>query len=166
MGADIHSYVEVFDGTEWTWNKLPLFDHGYAGCPEPWEPFDRYYPLFGFLAGVRDVNMPRITPGRHGLPDDVSAEVRAEIGPTLDELMGAATTEWGRTLAVQNWNGLHGHGWLTGAEILEYDFDAPCRWHEGETVGELLGGWLDRLREIAYLMPNPHHVRVVYAFDN
>jgi hypothetical protein len=34
------------------------------------------------------------------------------------------------------------------------------------SVGEYLGGWVDRFGEIARLADDPNLVRVVFAFDN
>ena len=80
MGMDIHSYIETFDGSAWQWNRGDLFDHGsWPGFCKSWEPFERSYGLFGFLAGMRNHDVPLIHPCR-GLPDDVSPEVRAELG--------------------------------------------------------------------------------------
>jgi hypothetical protein len=144
-------------------------------------PFDRYYALFGFLAGVRDSDMPVIHPCR-GLPVDCCPEVRRALGPSPDELRASNPTGW-----AYEWNGLFGHSWATGAELIGYDFarpvpcprahgdrrpdwQAPCG-HEAtdpevSTVGEVLGGWVDTFHRIAALMPDPSDVRVVYAFDN
>lgn len=189
MGVDIHSFVEMFDGERWTWNQGDLFDNG-PGPGGGWtcEPFDRSYVLFGFLAGVRNHSVPQIHPCR-GLPDDVSPEVRAELGLPLDDLMVGKTDSWARMLVVDAWNGLFGHSWATGAELVGYDFTTRmrCTYAHGDdrptwdkepcpheavdpvftTVGEYLGeGWIERFREVASLAEGPRHVRVVYAFDN
>jgi hypothetical protein len=100
MGMDIHSYVETFDGAAWSWNRGDLFDIGPSSFSlRPWEPFDRSYGLFGFLAGMRNHDVPQIHPCR-GLPDDVSPEVRAELGLPLDDLMVGKTDSWSRMLVV------------------------------------------------------------------
>lgn len=188
MGTDIHAFVEMFDGQRWSWNQGDLFDNGTGpGASPPYEPFDRSYVLFGFLADVRNHNVPQIHPCR-GLPADLSPELRARLGPTAGELMDGKVKQWDRVDALQEWNGLFGHSWATGAELVGYDFTTrmrctyrhgadrptwdkePCP-HEAvdpvfTTVGEYLGVWPDRFREIAALADDPNHVRVVYAFDN
>lgn len=188
MGMDIHSYIETFDAAAWHWNRGDLFDHGSAPGCKPWGPFDRSYGLFGFLAGMRDHNVPQIHPCR-GLPADVSPDVRAELGAPVADLLAGKTDSWARYRAIDEWNGLFGHSWATGAELVGYDFATPmrCTYAHGDdrsswdtepcpheavdplmtTVGEYLGeGHLERFREIAAITADPNHVRVVYAFDN
>lgn len=185
MGADINPYIEMFDGERWSWNRGDLFD-----TEPPYEPFDRSYVLFGFLAGVGNHNVPQIHP-RRGLPDDLSPELRKKFGFTFPgdcthperDRRGLHTC-----FCVYSDAGYFGHSWATGAELVGYDFTTrmrctyahgadrpswdtePCP-HEAvdpvfTTVGEHLGDWLDRFREIAALADDPNHVRVVYAFDN
>lgn len=190
MGADIHGYVEVFDGERWAWNRDDLFVDDSPGPGSGWtcEPFDlRSYALFGFLAGVRNRNVPQIHPCR-GLPDDLSPELREKFGFTYP----ADCTHPDRGLhgcsCVYEDAGLFSHSWATGAELVGYDFTTRMRctyahgadrptWdkescpHEAvdpvfTTVGEYLGDWLDRFREVAALAEDPDHVRAVYAFDN
>lgn len=191
MGADINSYIEMFDGEHWSWNRGDLFDNG-SGPGGGWtyHPFDRSYVLFGFLAGVRDRDVPQIHPCR-GLPADLSPELREKFGFTYPaDCTHAVPDRWGRSTCVCIYYdaGLFGHSWATGAELVGYDFTTrmrctyahgadrptwdtePCP-HEAvdlvfTTVGEYLGDWPDRFREIASLVEDPNHVRVVYAFDN
>lgn len=193
MGADIHGYVEMFDGERWSWNGGDLFVDDSPGHGSSWtcEPFDRSYALFGFLAGVRNHDVPQIHPCR-GLPDNLSPELRKKFGFTYPaDCTHAAPDRWGRSTCscIYDDEGLFGHSWATGVELIGYDFTTrmrctyahgadrpswdkdPCP-HEAvdpvfTTVGEYLGdGWLERFREIAALADDPAHVRVVYAFDN
>lgn len=98
MGCDIHTYVEQqdFDGTwqrvEWPDADRERFVFG---------PFDwRDYGAFGFLADVRNYSrVPPLTEAR-GMPDDVSASLRAE----------ADDADW------------HSHSWLTVAELAGFDY--------------------------------------------
>ena len=190
MGADIHSFVETRDTVGWHWRADLSFDNGPFNTATPWDPFDRYYPLFGHLAGVRDNDVPRLVPDRGDrLPADVSAEVYARIGPTLTEILDAAGEDrTAREMALQHrWSGLHSHGWATGAEIRSFDYDRTMRCplvHKEEglkgfwgyrcdrtdgliTVRQYLGEfWTARLFEIADLTLDPANVRVVFAFDN
>lgn len=191
MGCDIHAYVERWKpDVGWEWLNGDLFDNmtTYAGATEPtadgepWEPFPyRHYRLFGFLAGVRDHDVPQIHALR-GLPGDLCAELRAEFGLTHSD--GCEPTEDGHVkthcdCADFNPSWYHSHSWATGAELLAFDYGTEmfCAAEavggvtvdEGgkRTVGEYLGSWnLERFREIAALADDPRHVRVVYAFDN
>ena len=192
MGADIKAYVEKFVADRWVWLKGDLFDHGSTGNwgPEPWEPFDRSYALFGFLAGVRDHDVPQIHPCR-GLPADLSPELRKEFGFTFpDDCTHYGTDHRGRRdcACVYHDSGLFGHSWATGAELVGYDFgrEFTCPYTHGPdrkyqhleecdhfragsplvSVGEYLGEWVDRFREVAALADDPNLVRVVFAFDN
>lgn len=191
MGADIHAYIEKLVAGRWVWLKGDLFDHGRTGNwgPRPCEPFDRSYALFGFLAGVRDQDVPQIH-GCRGLPADLSPELREEFGFTFPD--DCPHTEEQRKppigcMCVYHHSGLFGHSWATGAELVGFDFgrEFTCPYahgadrkyqHMGEcahwlagrpetTVGEYLGGWTDRFAEIAALSDDPELVRVVYAFD-
>ena len=190
MGADVHAFVERFDGQAWIWLDGDLFDRGSHSYAKPWEPFDRSYALFGFLSGVRDHDVPQIHPVR-GRPADASPKVREYFGFIYpdDCTHPDRATSWPLGCScVYNDAGLFGHSWATGAELTGYDFTTPMRcpyahgdrrpsWskepcpHEAThpmntTVGEYLGGWVDRFHEIAALADDPAHVRVVWAFDN
>ena len=192
VGVDIHSYVEVFDGERWAWIRGSLFDNG-PGPGGGWtcEPFDRSYVLFGFLAGVRNHDVPQIHPCR-GLPDNLSPELREKFGFAFPDDCTHPPERRQAPLGcmcVYYDAGLFGHSWATGAELVGYDFTTPmkCTYAHGDdrptwdkepcphevvdpvftTVGEYLGeGWIERFQEIAALASDPNHVRVVYAFDN
>lgn len=196
MGCDIHAYVEKFTDGRWVWLRHDLFDHGggigvrQPGMPPPWKPFDRSYRLFGFLAGVRDHDVPQIHEVR-GLPADLDPLLREEFGFTYPD--DCPHTEEDRRsrhgcVCVYHHSGLFGHSWATGEELLAYDFmreftcpyehgpdrkykhlDECVHWLAGTpkvTVGEYLGNWVYRFGEIAALAEDPNLVRVVYAFDN
>ena len=187
MGTDISSYVEIFDGERWSWAQGDLFPDNDPRYDKPWEPFPgRSDYLFGFLAGVRDRDVPQIHPCR-GLPVDLSPELREKFGFTFPDDCTHYRPSWSsaRTCGcVYVHSGLFGHSWATGAELVGFDFERtfrcplahgdarptwlePCE-HPGDriTVAEYLGGWLDRFREIAALTADPSHVRAVFAFDN
>lgn len=150
MGCDIHSYAEVRHNGRWRHADGPIVTP-IDEWADPSEPFGwRGYNMFGFLAGVRNRNMPLIREPR-GLPDDVSDEVRNEHGgdPTL----------W------------HSASWLTLAELLDYDYDQPVssvRW-EGLVTGPLrdvLGEtFFQHLNDLGKLGA-PEDVRVVFWFDS
>ncbi len=81
------------------------------------EPFDwRAYGMFGFLAGVRNYSdVPQIAEQR-GFPEDASSDVAAEY---------------------ESWDmDAHSASWLTVAELLAFDYDAPC---ENRRVTRQLG---------------------------
>lgn len=188
MGADIHAYIELFDGDRWTWATSDLFPDNDTRIDKPWDPFpSRSYSLFGFLAGVRDPDVPQIHECR-GLPADLSPELRKEFGFTWPQDCTHYDPDFhGRRncMCLYSDSGLFAHSWATGAELLAYDYVGtffPCPYahgagrqswrepcahlHEDQTtVGEYLGGWVERFQSIAALSHDPSHVRAVYAFD-
>jgi hypothetical protein len=91
MGCDIHSYAEK--RVNGKWELIPF------------EPFDwRNYGMYGFLADVRNYSdVPPLAKPR-GLPDDVSADVKAE------------SDHW-------DCDG-HSHSWLSVGELSAFDYDA------------------------------------------
>jgi hypothetical protein len=102
---------------------------------------DRWYWLFGQLAGVRGYGPPIAEP--RGVPKDAGIEVQEYMA---DE-------------------DFHTPSWLTLAELQAHPWEERAK-AEGDYVpGDLkqLHDWLARLAEID---PNPHNVRVVFAFDN
>lgn len=147
MGADIHTYVETFRDGRWQHETGALVTP-IDQWSDPAAPFDwRHYPMFGFLAGVRDHDVPTIAQPR-GLPDDVSPEVRAEN----------ADGEW-----------YHSASWLTLAELLAYDgYDQPTKTRYGftgplrEGLGPMFFQHLDELGKLG----RPEDVRVVFWFDS
>jgi hypothetical protein len=152
MGADIHSHVEVFRDGAWrkaTGNLFPTNEARYGERPD--EPFPhRNYRMFGFLAGVRDHDIPPITQPR-GLPDDVSPEVRADHGP--DD--------------VHDGDGYFSASWLTVAELLDEDpYDRTFLSAEGTTtVRDYLDEWFfERVAELTAI-GDPKLTRVVFWFD-
>lgn len=188
MGYDIHDYVEVWDGQQWTWMQDPLWEtwRGEPTC----HPLDRCYDLFGFLAGVRATYMPYIHAPR-GLPRDLSPELKREFGFTFPDDCPHPPVDppprYGPLRScscVYHDSGLFGHSWASGAELLAFDYSTTlmcpsyhgdegltalrCQGTDGHrvTVAERLGGWRDTLLEVARLRPDPSHVRLVYAFDN
>lgn len=62
MGCDIHLYFEKKNANG-EWEKIEIDPR--------LVPYDRYYPLFGFLAGVRDHDITAQFADR-GIPDDSS----------------------------------------------------------------------------------------------
>jgi hypothetical protein len=181
MGCDVHSFVERWDGARWEWLRGDLFTD-WRNLPT-FEPFERSYPLFGLLAGVRDRDVPMIHETR-GLPGDMDPDLRKWFGFTLSQdcLHGAEPC-----LCVYEDSGLFGHSWATGAELLAYDFSRtlPCpachdkgcgqhpyHWCESAedhdvTLADYVGeGWVEVFGQIAALSADPAHVRVVYAFNN
>lgn len=169
MGADIHSYVEIKQVDDsWALVTEPVFDNRWGdSMPQigAWtsEPFTwRNYRVFGFLAGVRDHEVPTIADGR-GIPADSSGPQY----PFEDDY--------------------HSQTWVLASELLEYNYDTgfgypdrrlPLHGPDGygdapmypiitTTVGEYLGDWfLDRVAMIAGLHEDPRRVRVVMAFDS
>lgn len=182
MGCDVRSFVEVWDGAQWKWLRGDLFTD-WRNLPT-FEPFDRSYPLFGLLAGVRDNDVPVIHPPR-GLPADMDPELRRRFGFVLAQ--DCPHEPGSRCMCAYEDAGEFGHSWATGAELLAYDFTRtlPCpachdrgcgqhpyHWCEEASdhdvtlldyVGE---GWAEVFGQIAALAPDPVHVRVVFAFNN
>src|SRR4051794_28813283 len=107
MGCDIHSYVEKKNSQTGNWEKLgDIFpvepDYREWSGKESWDsPFTvRTYPMFAFLADVRNEgDVPPISKPR-GLPPDLSPEVRR------------LADEWGE------WSEeAHSHSWLSIHEL-------------------------------------------------
>jgi hypothetical protein len=151
MGADIHSHVEVFRDGAWrkaTGNLFPSNEAKYGETPD--EPFPhRNYRMFGFLAGVRDHDVPTISPPL-GLPKDASPEVRDDYGSD-DPQFGA---------------GYFNASWLTVAELAAYDYDRTFLSGEGTvSVRDYLDEWFfERLAELVAI-GDPELTRVVFWFD-
>jgi hypothetical protein len=148
MGADIHTFVETFRDGRWQYETGALVTP-MDEWADPSEPFEwRHYSMFGFLAGVRDHDVPQIAETR-GLPDDVSAEVRGKHGNDPD---------W------------FSESWLTLAELLAYDgYDRPTNYRYGtnEPLREVLGDmFFQHLDDLGKLAARPEDVRVVFWFDN
>lgn len=153
MATDIHLFVEVWHGEQWTaadqWQVDPY--HGQTMYQLSSEPFykERNYCLFAILANVRNgyaaggidtgegfapIAMPK------GMPDDGSPEVG-----------GYAAQKNERT---------NSHSWLTVSELLNYDWTQTTMqrgWVNGPTYFE----WsrsdqreAPSLRAAALLVPN------------
>lgn len=149
MGCDIHVCREVYT-QKWVWDAQ---NNPYTSM------FDRSYPLFAMLGGVRQLNplIPIIHPPR-GLPSDVSPEVRKHMGTLpCDQNHEHISFCYESTF--------HTHSWATGAELLAYDMGRLYTDESNRTLGDVIG-WVDRIRKIATLRKNPDHLRIVYAFDN
>lgn len=159
MGCDLYSYVEQQN------------DHG-TWEHKRWEPLEQYedgpftariYRVYGFLADVRNYSqVPPIAKVR-GLPDDVSAEVRAEDG---------------------KWGGYgHSHSHLTVDELAAFDYDQSfedrrvTRGNNGGRTAVSGGGEMTTFREffgadffrdldVLVVMNRDRPTRVVFWFDN
>lgn len=145
MGCDIHSLAEYRTDSHSPWQAAgriftePIPLHGEDGKTS--EPFsDRWYALFGLLAGIRVDIEPLAAP--RGIPDDCTAQYRA----MLDEYGGDA----------------HTPSWLTVTELLAVDLDGYMPgfgiWRDSE-----LGAALPILTTLA---DNTDDIRVVFFFDN
>jgi len=147
MGCDIHMYPEVKRNGKWEF--VYRFQPGRYYEEEPewkdranyyaWE--DRWYWLFGQLAGVRRPGPPIVEP--RGFPSDASQAVVA----ARDDGDGD----------------YHSWSWLTLAELKAHPFRER---HDGTVTEESIAPvfeWISRLSE---LDENPENVRVVFAFDN
>ena len=104
MGCDIHAFVEVrrIDDPEWIlMGELDI---------------DRWYGLFGRLAGVRGCEYDPITDPR-GLPKDISKATRLFY-------------EW--------WDGsAHTPSWLSQEEWLQVEKEFDHRWLRHSNVGQI-----------------------------
>jgi hypothetical protein len=157
MGCDIHTYIEVQDGTG-QWRHAPgdeLFGR-------------RSYGVFGFLADVR--NYSAVTPiaEPRGLPEDVSFGVTHEHA----EWEGDAHTEsW---LSARELVDFDYEQEMNDRRITRQT--GPNSWNGGITgepeegtvmpYREFLGqAFLDDVAKLASL-GDPDHVRLVFWFDN
>lgn len=154
MGCDIHMHVEkkLDDGS-----YAELHGVNFLDC--------RSYGIFGFLADVR--NYSAVTPisQPRGVPDDVSAGLKADY------------ESWG--------SDAHSASWLSVEELLAFNYDAPtedrrvmrqvgpnhwnggCTTEPGEgrltTYREFLGSWfMDELEALKASGAD----RIVFWFDN
>lgn len=140
MGSDIHTYVESRQDSG-VWTRVPWPRQDVVVADDG--PFEtREYDVFGFLAGVRGI--PALAAPR-GLPDDVSAEVAEE------------SADWGA-------DG-HTHSWLSVAELLAVDYDAPVP-GRAATFRELLGPSYFRDLEVLSGIGADRPARVLFWFDN
>lgn len=126
MGTDIHLFVEVRDGAGEPWRLQPVEwksgEHTYVG-------FDwRDYDVFAMLADVRNgVGFAGVVTGdgfniiadARGLPDDMSAELRAiaaeEYNDDRAEQLKESHGAW--------WLGEHTHSHLTLRELLDFNWN-------------------------------------------
>lgn len=115
MGCDIHTHVEIRRDGRWIYDHGEKYEDGeITDGPFGW----RNYGVFGFLANVRNYSHSPVIAEPRGLPDDVSAELRAE---------------WYDTSG-------HSDSWLTVAELLTYDYDQMF-WDRRVTKQMPGGGW-------------------------
>lgn len=136
MGCDIHVYVERKTDI-WTALKAPrgtTFTE-YERYEYEWE-INRWYRMFGVLAGVRWDDGPNLF-GDRGIPPDASALVRGQ------------RAEWGS-------NG-HSHSWATATELLAVDWTPHLDPWETSDWAQFLA-WLGA--------NDPDTLRVVFWFDN
>ena len=155
MGCDIHSYAEKKVNGKWekVGEVFPMdeWDRNYYKKDFNDSPFDwRSYPMFWFLADVRNYSNSEYLSEAKGLPDDISKEVQEK---------------------ADDWEGDgHSHSWLSVKELLDFDYDKTFFYDlekETETYTSFLGKhFFDDLEILKNLDENPENVRVVFWFDN
>lgn len=173
MGCDIHSFAEVRKDGKWdvAGDVFPLDDWyvEHYKRTHSHEPFrDRNYSVFAFIAGVRNYSDVQPLAAPKGKPDDLSTIVED---------------------AVENRDADgHSHSWLTLAELLNVDYDAPIEDRRitvqtgpnsfnGGATAKPGGGTSTTLREflsqrffdhldVLKTLGDPEDVRVVFWFDN
>jgi hypothetical protein len=91
MGCDIHCFAE-YKTSSGVWQTLAFFPFGL-----------RSYPVFGFLAGVRNYSAVPPIAKQRGLPIDISEYVKDKA------------TYWELDA--------HSHSWLSVAELAAFDYD-------------------------------------------
>jgi hypothetical protein len=149
VGTDIHPYAEVRRDGAWHLVTDKVFPTGFdpaVGIPYRSEPFrERDYDMFGLLAGVR--NRGYFTPiaPRRGLPDDVSAQVCAEMSRYSDPRDAT---------------------WTTLAELLAYDYGQDVPDGGAATVRDLIDPWFFAQLDALATLGEPDDVRVVMWFDS
>lgn len=159
MGTDIHSAVEVFNGTKW--HRVKDSFPGWQENTLTSEPFDqRNYGMFGFLVNERNYShVPPLSEAR-GWPED------RDCYQPADDYDG----RWCRS-------------WFLLSELLEFDYSqtfedrrcmtdgngaADSRPGNGKivTFREFLPKLYFRDMEIMKgLSNNPAHVRIVFGFS-
>ena len=136
MGVDIHTVLQIKRQGRWETIATDI----YPGCN---------YALFSVLAGVRGQEEPIAEP--RGLPpgfvvDDDNDHPVADAGGFIDSY----------------WIGDHSHGWLTAAEIVEYDCADP----EEEYI-KCLGYIIAKMVIVAYENDlELENIRLVFGFDS
>lgn len=128
MGADIHYILQKLEGDKW----LTFSDDE---NPEETDPInDLNYPLFAFLADVRNRWMLEPICEPRGLPADICPD------PFHDDF----TYEHPTHGEVDVWFGDHSHGWFLASELLEVG--PPMFFMNGWITEEYYADW-DKVSE-------------------
>jgi hypothetical protein len=156
MGCDIHMYPErrgsySSNGVErhyWTFVYRYTPDPRWARDTFPRPDRDNYfawgerwYWLFGQLAGVRRDGPPIVEP--RGVPADVSEEAKKDIEDAGSDF--------------------HSHSWLSLKELQDHPWEQS---HDGSLEAEHIKPVRDWIARLAEIDPDPENVRIVFAFDN
>ena len=143
MGCDIHAIVQA------------KTDSGWKDIPTKWDQ-DRHYFLFGWLAGVRNMDVTPLAQPR-GLPPDFSV-IDGDLHPsTLDVLKDWEVSAPDSDGVMGRWMGDHSRSWLTADEILA----TPPPQSPGD--GDVLAYFVDEIRR---LKAEHGEVRIVFGFDS
>lgn len=141
MGCDIYSVAQVRKNEQWVVCGATFSDPYFVH-----DPFaNRNYAVFGFLAGVRNHEVPVLQEMR-GFPEDgISQAIR-------DRLSNGRTTSW-----------------VTLRQLLEFDYDqkfVDTVYGSGlTTVRNFLPDEFFADVEILKTLGSPDDVRVVFDFD-
>lgn len=128
MGCDIHAHVEIKYKGKWEHYSVANID--------------RWYKLFGVMAGVRGDGPSIIAP--RGIPEDVSVVTKLEI---------------------ERWDGdAHTHSWFGKEELSE--LEKWARTQKQSLEGDILNCYVFGDGIFGEQMEGVEDVRLVFWFDN
>lgn len=145
MGTDIHMMIERKVGAKWVpypWPNSIVYD----------DATERYYKLFGLLAGVRGYSFEGMEP--RGMPEDFSAPTVRQVMPP--EHYTTSREKYLDTPMTDGTLGDHSYSYLTVWEVLQLLAKHP---DIGGGFPDVVVPWLRTLGE-------PDKVRVVFGFDS
>lgn len=171
MGTDIHPVVQRrAPGGDWEFVKIPHAELPYDQRPEG-GVYDglcgRHYLRFSILADVRNgygfAGCPTYEPVEpistpRGLPYDFEEP----IPPGFDQYGGRYADD------ADSWLGDHSFSWVSLRDLLDYDWDAPVSWPDGESVSlrEACSDFTGQVIPWLASLGAPDDVRIVFGFDS
>lgn len=147
MGTDIYAFVEICKDDKWEYIQ-PCFDF-------------RSYGIFGFLAGIRNYSqVPSIFP-RKGWPKDCSQEQDIDhYGASFITLKELLDFDYEALVEDRRISKRMPEGWINGTFTVEPGKGEVMKWKD--FLGE---NFMNEIKEIAKLDPNPENIRIVFDFD-
>ena len=151
MGCDIHAHVEIRCNGKWEHYAVPNID--------------RWYDLFGIMAGVRREVKPIVEP--RGVPDDMSVITRLEW------------ERWGRDAHTASWFNEEEidalQNWLNEKKKEADAKDEKYAWNQYDLESGVLNGTymfgngltsFKHYHDTDYIPKSCDSVRLIFWFDN